>query len=218
MESFTLAFYYWPWHLFLKTVISYLQLYTSSHFSSQQTPMHSSRSNSDMMSSVKASQILQLFLFCACKVLSVNSSKNSCHTGLQLWVNKFVSLHQTSRSSSTVVKFSAGLSPQILAHSSFLNEWMNEWKKSVTEPLSFEPSSAHAFSFQNDSATENKEKMWISRKREGSINKYLCERTRDTKQAPSGMAGCLLYVQVYSTPAGAGLVAHARPAPYLCRW
>ena len=42
------------------------------------------------------------------------------------------------------------------------------------EPLSSESSSAHAFSFPNDSATENKEKMGILRKREGSINKCLC--------------------------------------------
>ena len=34
----------------------------------------------------------------------------------------------------------------------------------------------------------------------------MCERPRDMAQALSGMAGSLLYVQVYSVPAGAGMM------------
>lgn len=48
--------------------------------------------------------------------------------------------------------------------------------------------------------------MWISRERGRHKEVSLCERRRDTKQALSGVAGCLLYVGVYSVPAGAGLV------------
>lgn len=154
------------------------------HFSSQQTPMHPSMPNSEMISSVKPSQTLSdevcSFLFCACKVLSMNSSKSSFHIGLQLWVNQFVSPTRTLRSSSAV-KFYAGLSSQSLAHSSSLNEWM----KSVTEPLSCESSSAHPFGSQSDSATENKEKMQTSRKKEGSINKFLCVTEWGTWSRPS---------------------------------
>lgn len=86
---------------------------------------------SDTMPSVQLSQALPdegVTLFCACKALSLQSCKSSCHSGLQLRVYMFF-FRTRLRSSSAALKFYAGLSPQILAHSNFSNEWMHEWSQ-----------------------------------------------------------------------------------------